>query len=221
MPDVQHSALTGAEQHEPKGVDSASVDTQYISGGAGSGTWKKAEADNVTVADSGDFFTGTEVEAVLQELGPAIARITPKYGDMHLIANSTATTISSSDTYVKVVAGWNSDHVDGITFSTDELTLDSGSDGLFLVECSLSFTGQTNETFRFEFHKDVGAGDVPFEEGAVSRKTQSADVGSVALQSVVSLDATHSISLYVKNTGATGNPTITDAHLFMYRIKAE
>ena len=221
MPDVQHSALTGAEQHEPKGADSASVDTQYISDGAGSGTWKKAEADNVIVADSGGFFTGVEVEAVLQELGPAIARITPKYGDMHLIANSTATTISSSDTYVKIVAGWNSDHVDGITFSTDELTLDSGSDGLFLVECSLSFTGQTNETFRFEFHKDVGAGDVPFEEGAVSRKTQSADVGSVALQSVVSLDATHSISLYVKNTGATGNPTITDAHLFMYRIKAE
>lgn len=221
MPDVQHSALTGAEQHEPKGADSASVDTVYVSDGAGSGTWRKHGAENVTVTDAGGFFAGSDVEAVLQELGPAIARILPKYGDMHLIANSTATTISSSDTYVKITAGWTSDHVDSITFDTDKLTLDSGSDGLFLVECSLSFTGQTNETFRFEFHKDVGAGDVPFGEGAVSRKTQSADVGSVALQSVVSLDATHSISLYVKNTGATGNPTITDAHFFMYRIKAE
>lgn len=221
MANVQHAALTTTELHEPKGAAAASVDTVYIADGAGSGAWVKNDADNVTVADAGAFFTGTEVEAVLQELGPAIALIVPKYGDMAIAENATATTISTSDTYVKITAGWTSDHTDGTTFSTDELTLDAGSAGLFFIECSLSFTGQTNETFRFEFHKDVGAGDIPVGEGAISRKTSSTDVGAAALQTVVSLDATHSVSLYVKNVGAVGNPTITDAHFFMYRIKAE
>lgn len=39
MADTQHSALTGAELHEPKGVDSAAVDKVYVSDGAGSGSW--------------------------------------------------------------------------------------------------------------------------------------------------------------------------------------
>lgn len=36
---VQHSALTGAELHEPKGAASAGAGTVYVADGAGSGTW--------------------------------------------------------------------------------------------------------------------------------------------------------------------------------------
>lgn len=36
-----HSGLTGADLHEPKGVDVASADTVYIANGAGSGVWAK------------------------------------------------------------------------------------------------------------------------------------------------------------------------------------
>ena len=221
MPDVQHAALATTELHEPKGAGAASVDTVYVSDGAGSGTWQKNDADNVTVADAGGFFTGTETEAVLQELGPAIAVISPKYGDMALNANATATTVTLANTYYKVAGTWASDHGEGVTFTTDELAADAGSSGVYALSCHLSFTGQTNETFRFEFHKDVGAGDVPVGEGAISRKTGNTDVGSVSLSSLVSLDATHSVTLYVQNVGATGNPTITDAHFFITRLKAE
>lgn len=35
----EHSALTGAELHEPKGIDAAAVDTVYVADGAGSGTY--------------------------------------------------------------------------------------------------------------------------------------------------------------------------------------
>jgi hypothetical protein len=34
-----HSALTGADLHEPKGADSASAGQVYVATGAGSGTW--------------------------------------------------------------------------------------------------------------------------------------------------------------------------------------
>jgi hypothetical protein len=40
MPTVQHSALTAANLHEPKGADTAAVNKVYVSDGAGSGAWK-------------------------------------------------------------------------------------------------------------------------------------------------------------------------------------
>ena len=36
---TQHSALTGADLHEPKGVAAASAGTVYIADGVGSGSW--------------------------------------------------------------------------------------------------------------------------------------------------------------------------------------
>jgi hypothetical protein len=47
MANVQHSALTGAELHEPKGASGASADTVYSSDGAGSGSWVKVDAANI------------------------------------------------------------------------------------------------------------------------------------------------------------------------------
>tara|TARA_R110002012_G_scaffold319825_1_gene541486 strand:+ start:14796 stop:15506 length:711 start_codon:yes stop_codon:yes gene_type:complete len=59
MANIEHSTLTGDEQHEPKGVDTATVNHTYVSDGAGSGTWKapvlggqaESTVDQVYVAD--------------------------------------------------------------------------------------------------------------------------------------------------------------------------
>ena len=40
MPNIEHSSLTGSEQHEPKGIDTAVSKKVYVSDGAGSGEWK-------------------------------------------------------------------------------------------------------------------------------------------------------------------------------------
>lgn len=40
MPTVLHSSLTGADSHEPKGIDSASARQFYLSDGTGSGNWR-------------------------------------------------------------------------------------------------------------------------------------------------------------------------------------
>jgi len=42
-----HSALTGSELHEPKGIAGASADTLYVADGAGSGAFAKIDAANV------------------------------------------------------------------------------------------------------------------------------------------------------------------------------
>lgn len=39
MANVAHASLTGADLHEPKGIDTASADEIYIADGAGSGNW--------------------------------------------------------------------------------------------------------------------------------------------------------------------------------------
>lgn len=59
MPNVLHSALTGAELHEPKGAASASLGQLYFANGLGSGVWKKIVhgAWNYFAVGTGTTFT--------------------------------------------------------------------------------------------------------------------------------------------------------------------
>lgn len=67
MPSL-HSTLTGVDNHEPKGVEAATSGQIYIANGSGSGVWSSPPASSVTVLDTANVFTGTNVETVLYEL---------------------------------------------------------------------------------------------------------------------------------------------------------
>lgn len=54
MVDVQHSELTGASLHEPKGVAAADANRAYISDGTGSGDWTTVGLD--VLADTAKAF---------------------------------------------------------------------------------------------------------------------------------------------------------------------
>lgn len=45
-----HSTLSGADLHEPKGIESASANTVYKANGAGSGTWGKVGTSSLDTA---------------------------------------------------------------------------------------------------------------------------------------------------------------------------
>lgn len=47
MADIQHSAITDPQVHEPKGASTASADTVYVSDGVGSGTWQQVGVDTI------------------------------------------------------------------------------------------------------------------------------------------------------------------------------
>jgi hypothetical protein len=49
MADVEHSALTGSDLHEPKGIASAANNAVYAANGSGSGTWTVANNLNQIV----------------------------------------------------------------------------------------------------------------------------------------------------------------------------
>jgi hypothetical protein len=52
MADVQHSAITDPEIHEPKGVATAANGRVYISNGVGSGAWNKVQDGNINSESS-------------------------------------------------------------------------------------------------------------------------------------------------------------------------
>jgi hypothetical protein len=56
MANVQHSALTGSDLHEPKGASTATSGTTYVSNGSGSGTWTFPEPKGVSGASSGKVY---------------------------------------------------------------------------------------------------------------------------------------------------------------------
>jgi len=44
-----HRDMTGAELHEPKGIETAPVNSVYVSNGSGSGTWLDKNAGNLSL----------------------------------------------------------------------------------------------------------------------------------------------------------------------------
>lgn len=56
MTTAQHSTLTGSSLHESKGVASAAINKVYVTDGAGSGTWQKLTASQLT--GTGNSFGG-------------------------------------------------------------------------------------------------------------------------------------------------------------------
>lgn len=62
-----HSTITGADNHEPKGVETATLGTVYVANGSGSGTWQSVPAANTSIADTNNVYTSTTVEGALYE----------------------------------------------------------------------------------------------------------------------------------------------------------
>lgn len=63
-----HSTITGADNHEPKGVESATAGQVYRANGSGSGTWSQHPASEITVTDTNNVLTSTNVEDALYEV---------------------------------------------------------------------------------------------------------------------------------------------------------
>lgn len=64
--DLLHKNLTGAQLHEPKGVEKAGTDTVYIADGEGSGVWQKMPLNAV------EFSRGQVSSANVSDMEPIL-----------------------------------------------------------------------------------------------------------------------------------------------------
>lgn len=71
-----HSALTGADLHEPKGAASAGLNTVYIANGSGSGAWQKVGANQI---DTTSLFNANEMTLTYtyRDIGTAGSKFVP------------------------------------------------------------------------------------------------------------------------------------------------
>ena len=83
-----HSALTGADLHEPKGIAAAAADKVYVSDGAGTGVWRNTPyAISAVIAD---VSTASTIYIPVPFAGTVIKVVTVLAGSL-TTANSTVT----------------------------------------------------------------------------------------------------------------------------------
>ena len=95
MANIEHSALTGSDLHEPKGVSSAAINTVYVANGAGSGSWSPKEISFSGVI--ADVSTAEEVYIPVPYAG-SIVKATAVLGGAITVADATVSVKNSSGT---------------------------------------------------------------------------------------------------------------------------
>lgn len=94
-----HSALTGSDLHEPKGVASANSGEVYVANGAGSGTWTKINALSSTGKRYFNFRIDDISTAASHWMVPGVA------GDITAITSVIDGTIATGDTTLSFEIG--------------------------------------------------------------------------------------------------------------------
>lgn len=94
---VEHSQLTGASIHEPKGITGAATNTIYVANGTGSGSWAKLNANNLS--GTGNSF-GSQL---LHVRGSDTGLVSWATGYNNFILNSTVTNEIAGATVVSNV----------------------------------------------------------------------------------------------------------------------
>jgi hypothetical protein len=104
-----HSALTGADLHEPKGADTASNNTVYVSNGAGSGAWTLIDSSNI---DSTSIFNTNQftLHVKINDIGTAENVFVPipypcTLTSISSILGGAITTANSTITFTKNSSG--------------------------------------------------------------------------------------------------------------------
>lgn len=135
-----HSTITGADNHEPKGVESATVGTNYVANGSGSGTWAKDTAANTTVLDAANVLVATDVEAALYEIYQADNLIEGRFDNV-----SAASTILMPIPFSCVVTSITFILAGAIITANDVITV-TRSDGAAMGSQTVAFSGSAEGT---------------------------------------------------------------------------
>ena len=132
MADVQHSALTGATLHEPKGAAAASAGEVYIADGAASGAW-------ATLLEFGHIYTQESDSATLSTIGTTVKDLpfTTNGANSVCVADSANNriTLTSAGTYY-------------VTFSGSVSTVAAGDSGTYKWKIALDSTPEHLEAER-------------------------------------------------------------------------
>jgi hypothetical protein len=190
---AEHKDLTGADLHEPKGIATASDGQSYMADGLGSGSW---------------VYTGDTV-----------------HGEMTVISNTTAETVATASDptlntdsdYTQIITGWSAGHVDGgITFSTDKVVVPYAGEYEIAAWANI-ICPANNQKVAIKYA--INTTTPLSSRKLVGTSAAAGDYVNVSGHGVVTLAISDTVSLYIA-TDKAGNPTVTEAGLFIKLLEA-
>lgn len=211
MANVQHSALTGAELHEPKGVATATADQVYVADGAASGAWQKITNTSLNGISS----NGTADRLLVADGSGGFSFQAVPHGRVHFFNTSTPHSVTYPSVYTKVnptttASGMSIEVTEG---TNARLTYTGTATRHFHIACDASMRQASGSA------RDIQI--AVYKNGAVisgSEKVQTTTSGtweSIALHADVSLATNDYIEIYIKNNGASGDVEVAQLYMFM------
>lgn len=140
-----HSDLTGAELHEPKGIETATDRQVYVADGAASGEWVLLGASDVQLTDTAGHFTAADVEGALAELYEREFFFYDRITDVSTVDHVLVPIAQDMQiTSIRFVLGT------GITAADATVSVSRGGDSASLGNQVIAFTGSAEGT-TFDF----------------------------------------------------------------------
>lgn len=158
-----------------------------------------------------------------QDLRDFMETFRPRFGSLYVLpAGSAAVTIANTTNYVEVTSPtWT---LDASAYEFDEsdgngrLTYTGTADVIAIITATVSVTQAAASQVQ---HWRLGINGTSDGSSEVQRKhLVAADQDSVALQLVVPMSTGDHISLFVRNSTGTNNPTIEAAQIQVHTIPA-
>lgn len=184
----EHKDLTGADLHEPKGVDTAAAGQVYVADGLGSGTW---------------HYNGWHVHGQMLIVNNTTAEVTPTAADA---------TLNTDSDYTKIITGWSAGHVDGgVTFNTNELIVPIAGEYKLSMFMGMSLPSNNQKVGVKYAINDA----TPYSLSKfVATAAAAGDYVNLAGCTIVTLAANDTVSLYLATTLA-GDPTVLEAGMML------
>jgi hypothetical protein len=141
-------------------------------------------------------------------------------GQIYMQGNTTATTVSVTNTFYKV-AGTTTASIDNSKYLmplNNRLTNDATVTRKYLIQCILSFTGTAQDVYQFGFYDSkLGAIRTPSKTKSTSNSNGRNE--SVSFACVVSHVAGDYLEIHATNTTGARNLTVTDMNFIITEIK--
>jgi hypothetical protein len=154
-----HKNLTGSDLHEPKGVAAAAINLVYVSNGAGSGTWQKLTASQLT----GTGNPWTQLLQVQDEKTSGTAGGTFTQGAWRTRTLNTTKT----------------NEITGASLASNQITLPAG---IYEVEASAPAYDAENHVLKLVNITDTA--DLVMGVGGYHNSNVNGDVGTIQVQTV-------------------------------------
>jgi hypothetical protein len=139
-------------------------------------------------------------------------------GQMYMIDNSTATTVSATDTWYKV-SGTTTASADNSKYShaSNKLTNNAVIERKYLIQCHLSFTTGNNKVCKFGFY-DSKLDDIRTPSQTKSTSNGSGRAENISFACVVDHSDGDYLEIHCQNNTNTDNITVTDMNVVITEI---